>query len=164
MSDIQNNVLARLRQWEISYEVMEHAPVHTMEDCKIVEQHFGVPMPKNLFLTPRNQSAFYLCVVRPQISFKTADVSRQIGSSRLSFASAEKLWDLLRTLPGAISPLGLLFDEDVRVQLLMDRALQNASVLVFHPCENTASVALTSEAFFDVFLPAVHRKPVWIDV
>jgi len=162
--NIRQEVLSRLDALKIPYEMLEHPAARTMEDCRVVEEHFHCVMPKNLFLTPRNQSAFYLCVTRPDAQFRTADVSKQLGASRLSFGSPEMLEELLRTYPGAISPMGLLFDENRRVCLAIDRALRDEPLLAFHPCENTASLALTNESFFGRLLPLLHREPVWVDV
>ena len=164
MSDVKQDVLERLETMGVPFEILEHPPVHTMEDCRLAEEHFGAEMPKNLFLTPRNQSAFYLCIVRPQAHFRTADISKQIGSSRLSFGTPEKLEELLRTLPGAISPMGLMFDPEKKVGLLMDRALKEHPLLIFHPCVNTASLAMTSDAFFGKFLGGLKREITWVDV
>ena len=164
MNDVQRDVCARLEALGIPYAAAEHEPVHTIEDCAVAERLLGARMPKNLFLTPRNQSAFYLLIVRGEAEFRTTDISKQIGSSRLSFAPADKLMELMRTLPGAISPMGLLFDAEHRIRLLMDRALRDEPALVFHPCVNTASLRLTNAAFFERFLPTLGYRPEWVDI
>ena len=164
MNDVQKEVYARLEAMGIAYQAVEHAPVHTIEDCAVAEALLGARMPKNLFLTPRNQSAFYLLLVRGEAEFRTADISKQIGSSRLSFASPEKLMAMMRTLPGAISPMGLLFDEARQIRLLVDRALWEEPALVFHPCVNTASLRLSREDFFDRYLPALGYAPEPVEI
>ena len=164
MSDVEARVYERLRELEIPFEAAAHEAVHTIEDCAVAERLLGARMPKNLFLTPRNQSAFYLLIVRGEAEFRTADISRQIGSSRLSFASAEKLMELMRTLPGAISPMGLLFDAEHKIRLLVDSALKEEPALVFHPCVNTASLRLTNGDFFGKYLPALGYEPEWVEI
>ena len=164
MSDVQKDVYTRLEALGIPYEAVEHEPVHTIEDCAVAERLLGARMPKNLFLTPRNQSAFYLLIVRGEAEFRTADISKQIGSSRLSFASSDKLMEMMRTLPGAISPMGLMFDTERRIRLLADSALRNEPALVFHPCVNTASLRLTNEDFFGKDLSALGVQPQWVEI
>ncbi len=144
---IQDEVYARLREMGIPYEHISHPPVHTMEDCAPNAARLGALMPKNLFCTPRNESAFVLCIVRPDVAFRTADVSKQLGLSRLSFASPERLRQYLRTEPGAISPMGLLFDTAKAVRLAVDAALWDEPLLAFHPCAPTETLSLRQEDF-----------------
>ncbi len=144
---LQEEVYARLEEMGVPCTHISHEAVHTMEDCAPNAARLGALMPKNLFLTPRNESAFVLCVVRPDIAFRTADVSKQLGLSRLSFASPERLMERLRTRPGAISPMGLLFDERRTVRFAVDAALWDEPVLAFHPCVPTETLALTQAAF-----------------
>lgn len=162
MNNVQQEVYARLNALGVPYRAVEHEAVHTIEDCRIAETLLNAKVPKNLFLTPRNQSAFYLLIVRGDVQFRTADISKQIGSSRLSFASAEKLLEMMHTLPGAISPMGLLFDEARPIRLLVDEALRETPVLAFHPCVNTASLAMTNADFFQKYLPAIGRTPEYV--
>ena len=164
MESVKQDVLAALQGLGIAYDLFEHAPVHTMEDCKAAEAALGGVMPKNLFLTPRNHAAHYLLVARPEAPFRTALVSRQLGASRLSFATAEELMDMLRTLPGAISPMGLLFDGEKKVHLAIDRALRGEERLLFHPCVNTATLAVSGADFFGRLLPALGHEAVYVDM
>ena len=164
MESVKQDVLAALQGLGIAYDLFEHAPVHTMEDCKAAEAALGGVMPKNLFLTPRNHAAHYLLVARPEAPFRTALVSRQLGASRLSFATAEELMDMLRTLPGAISPMGLLFDQERKVRLAIDRALRGEERLLFHPCVNTATLAISGADFFGRLLPALGLEAVYVDM
>jgi len=163
MGGVEAEVYARLRAMGVAFEKVEHAPVHTIEDCRVAEELLGGIVPKNLFLTPRNESAFYLLLTRAE-NFRTADVSKKIGSSRLSFASAERLMEKMRTLPGAISPMGLLFPEAREVKLIVDRELLSLPRLLFHPCVNTATLSMSSTDFFEKFLPGAGHAPIMIDI
>lgn len=164
MQSVKDEVLARLRQMGIAFDLFEHAPVATMEDCRPAEAALGGEMPKNLFLTPRNHCAHYLVIARAEAPFRTGSVSRQLGASRLSFASPEELEALMRTRPGAISPMGLLFDDGRSVRLGIDRALRDRPRLLFHPCVNTATLALSGADFFERFLPALGYAPTFVDM
>ena len=86
------------------------------------------------------------------------------GSSRLSFGSEEQMAELLRVHPGAVSPMGLMFDADKRVVLLADAALRDEKRLAFHPCDNAATVAMSGRDFFDVFLPAVGHTLQFVEI
>ena len=164
MASVKEDVLSALGALGVSYELLEHAPVHTMEDCKAAEEALGGVMPKNLFLTPRNHATHHLLIARADAPFRTARISRQLGVSRLSFATAEELMEMLRTLPGAISPMGLLFDREKKVRLAIDRALRGEERLLFHPCVNTATLAISGADFFGRLLPALGHEAVYVDM
>ena len=147
----------------ISYKTAAHPPANTMADCAETDAKMGALTPKNLFLTTKSGKRHYLCLTRPDARFRTSDISRQAGSPRLSFAPGDALWEMLRCRPGSASPLGLIFDEDHRVGLLMDSALRDVPVLGFHPCDNTMTVVMAGEDFFGRFLPAVGVVPEFVE-
>ena len=162
MSDTVSEVLARLDALGIAYRLAEHPPADTMEACAAVDRRLHALTPKNIFLTTKNGRRFCLCITRPDARFRTVDISKQAGFSRLSFAPEEKLYELLRCHGGSASPLGLMFTD--AVTLLVDRALRDQPALGFHPCDNTRTVAIAGSDFFDVFLPAVSVAPVFVEV
>ncbi len=160
--DAKDRILEELARLGIPYDLISHPPVHTMEDCIEPERRLGGVMPKNLFLRPRRQEEFYLCVARADSPFRTSQVSRQAGASRLGFASEEELLRLLHALPGAAGPLALMFDEAKDVRLLMDERLKGEERLIFHPCDNSYSLAVSGRDFFEKFLPAAGRGVTWV--
>ena len=68
-------------------------------------------------------------------------IAKQIGSKRLSFASDEELVELLKLIPGSVTPLGIINDNK-RVKILIDRELR-AQRLLIHPNINTATISIT---------------------
>lgn len=160
--EVSERVLKALDDMGISYDLVRHPAARTMADCEEPARALGGLMPKNLFLTPKNRKSFWLCVTRPEAMLKTSEVSRQAGSARLSFASAEDLMRMLLTRPGAISPLGLAFEEAREVRLLVDERLREEARLVFHPCVNTFSLAISGADFFERFLPATGHEITWV--
>ena len=108
-----------------------------MADCAALDAALGALTVKNIFLTTKNRKRCYLCITRPDARFHTADISRQVGSSRLSFAPEEMLFEKLRCHGGSASPMGLIFPEAAGVGLIVDGALRGEPALAFHPCDNT---------------------------
>lgn len=157
MTEAERAVLAYLEASGIPYERAEHERVSAIAECGAVEKLMGGCMPRNLFLAPRNRSAYWLLIAHAQSVFRTSSVSKQAGSARLSFADEAALWQKLHTHPGAVSPLGLIFDSARDVRLLVDRRLMSEEALLFHPLDNMASVKLSAVAFFERFLPSLGR-------
>ena len=164
MTETAREVYAHLDGMGIKYASMEHAPAMTIEDCLENDKTLGGVTAKNYFLTTKNQKNFYLCLVRPEARLRTSDVSKQVNSSRLSFGSEEQMQELLRVHPGAVSPMGLLFDGENRVRLLVDSGLLQVEKIAFHPCDNTQTLVMKTADFFDVFLPAVHHEPTFVEI
>ena len=160
MSDTTRAVFDYLDRLGIACRVAEHAPAFTMADCAEIDRQLGALTVKNIFLTTKNKKRCYLCICRPDARFHTADISKQVGSSRLSFAPEEMLFERLRCHGGSASPLGLIFPEARGVGLIVDGALRRVPTLAFHPCDNTRTVAMRGEDFFGVFLPAVGVEAV----
>ena len=164
MSDVAREVFARLDALGIPYRVEAHAPAFTMRDCAAVDARLGSLTVKNIFLTTKNRRRCCLCIARPDARFRTADISKQAGYSRLSFAPEDMLLEKLHARPGSASPMGLLFDSARDVALLVDSALADAPVLGFHPCDNTRTLAMANADFFGRFLPAAGVAPVFVTV
>ncbi len=163
VDDVRLSVLAELRARDIPYEMIEHEPADTMEKCALCEARLGGVMPKNLFLTPRSRHVHCLLVMRPELPFHTSVVSKRAGTARLGFAPEEDLFAFLRTRPGSISPLGLMFDREQRVRLMMDEALQTQERVLVHPCDNRYTLALARADQARLF-SAWGRAVEWINL
>lgn len=150
----KDHVLHKLDALGVPYACYEHPAAYTMEDCYRLP--FVTPdllFCKNLLLCNRQQTAFYLLVITPERAFRTAELSRELGVSRLSFAPEEALPSLLGLERGAVSPLGLWFDREHQVRLLFERALRRPGRIAFHPCDNRATVVFEQEIFWTRVAP-----------
>ena len=85
-SETEENTYHFLDQLQISYWRADHATTATIEECLEVEKALGVKICKNLFLCNSQKTAFYLLMMPGDKAFKTKNLSKQIGSARLSFA------------------------------------------------------------------------------
>ena len=113
----------------IDYQRVDHDAAMTMEDCLLIDQVLCATTCKNLLLCNRQNTEFYLLLMPGDKPFKTKLLSAQIGSSRLSFASAEYMEAFLDITPGSLSVLGLMNDKENRVQLLIDEDVQKSSAV-----------------------------------
>ena len=151
-----------LDKLEIEYERIDHPAFDTMQDCSETDELFGVSTVKNLLLCNSQKTEFYMLVMPGDKKFKTKELSTQIGSARLSFASAEHMETLLDITPGSLTILGLINDKDKRVKLLVDRDLEKDEFIVAHPCINTVSLKIRMQDIFKVFLPSLSRDPIFV--
>ena len=148
----------------VDYYRVDHEHADTIEACEEVESLLGCGICKNLFLTNRQQTAFYLLILPGEKPFKTKLLSKQIGSARLSFASAGHMEKYLDITPGSVSVLGLMNDHEGAVRLLVDRDLLREESFGCHPCINTTSLRFKTADLFDVILPALGHEPTFVEL
>lgn len=136
----QEMVYKALDDLGIEYKVIHHEPVHTIEEMDALGIFTDGELCKNLFLRNANGKTHYVVSMmkdkHPDIQ---QDIRSQLGCSRLSFSSDERLMKHLGLTPGAVSPFGILNDPDAEVNVVFDSELRTLDGLVgFHPNDNTA--------------------------
>lgn len=144
----------------VEYEGVDHQPLASAaeDDCAEIAARLGVHICKNLFLCNRKKTEFYMLSMPGEKHFVTADFSKRIGCSRLSFAPADKMLELLNITPGSVSVLGLMNDKDRCVNLYFDRDLLRDKYFGCHPCINTTSLKIKTEDILNKILPAVQHE------
>lgn len=170
-ADTSNRLPKEIRTYDlldslnISYERVDHDTLPTMEACQEVDKLLGIEICKNLFLRNTQKTAFYLLLLPGNKKFKTAVLSKQIGSARLSFAEPEFMEQYLDITPGSVSVLGLMNDRENKVRLLIDKdILDNHPYFGCHPCINTSSLKFRTEDLLTKILPAIHHDYTMVDL
>ena len=140
----------------IEFFRLDHAPAFGSETelCREIEDSLGARICKNLFLANRQRTKFYLLMIPEYKAFRSSDISRQAGSSRLHFAEPEYMEELIDCEPGSASVMGLINDTGHKVQLLVDDDVINAEYVGCHPCINTSSLRIKSADIFERFVRA----------
>lgn len=154
----------RLDKLGINYSRVDHASADTIEQCAQIGKVLGAPICKNLFLCNTQKTTFYLLLMPGDKPFKTKLLSPQLGCSRLSFAPAEYMEQLINCTAGSASVLGLFYDRECRVQLLMDKDLLNEKYFGCHPCVNTSSIGIETSQLLERILPACGHSPIFVEL
>ncbi len=128
----------------VRYEVTEHAAVFNMAELDAVRLPYPDRDAKNLFVRDDKRRNYYLITVKGDKRVDLKDFRKRYGLRPLSFASPEDLMAIMGLIPGAVTPLGLLSDEERKVTLFLDSAFSGGLVGV-HPNDNTATVWLEAE-------------------
>lgn len=123
----------------ISYEVTEHMAVFNMEELDAVELPYPDCDAKNLFVRDDKKRNYYLITVKGDKRVDLKAFRKAHGLRNLSFASADDLMEIMKLIPGAVTPLGLLNDEEHKVILYLDSAFGDELIGV-HPNDNTSTV------------------------
>jgi Ala-tRNA(Pro) deacylase len=160
---MNTKLISILSALSIPYEQIEHPPVYTSEQARRLVPKQSASSAKNLFLKDKKSRNFYLLVFDDQKKLNIKELSKQIGSTRLSLASPEQLDQLLEVEPGAVSLLALVNDPDQVVQLLFDRELWETNSLQCHPLVNTETLVIPMRAVRR-FLEYVGHKVRLVDL
>ena len=148
----------------IDYQRVDHDVAMTMEACAAVDEILGAPICKNLLLCNRQCTQFYLLLLPGDKVFKTSVLSKQIGSSRLSFASGEYMERFLDITPGSLSILGLMNEQENHVLLLIDKDVLKGEYIGCHPCINTTSLKLKTSDLVEKIIPAMGHTPTYVEL
>ncbi len=143
----------------VTYQRIDHPPADTMEVCAAKNAILQATICKNLFLSNRQGTMFYLLMMPAEKQFRTSVVSKQVGSARLSFGSSEKMEEYLDVTPGSASVMGLINDTGRRVQLLIDADILTGEYFGCHPCINTSSLKIKTQDLLEKILPLIHHQP-----
>lgn len=140
-NETEEKVYSTLDKLNIKYDRVDHEPVFTAEEAKacvtgLIE---GVRC-KNLFLQDTKKN-YYLYFITDTKKADLKFLRDQINSTRLSFASEEKLYEMLKLTKGSVTPLGVVNDESNKVIVLLDKDNKDTNVLL-HPQFNTTTLSI----------------------
>ena len=140
-------VLEKLKELNIDFKLVEHEAVYTMEEIDNLGKDFfeGAQNCKNLFVRDQKGKKHFLIVISEAKRANLSEIAEKIGSTKLSFASEERLMKYLKLTPGAVSPLAVINDENSEVEVVLDEDLKKEEKLAVHPNINTATVILKPE-------------------
>ena len=158
-------VLEKLKELQIEYDIVEHIPVYTIEEMENLGPEYfkGAHICKNLFLRDAKGKRHFLVIIGQDKKADIKSIEAQIGCTRLSFASPERLDKYLKLQKGSVTPFGLINDVEKQVEVVIDRDLMNKNKLGFHPNINTATV-LISFKDLEKFLKEQKNKVTYIKV
>ena len=153
-----------LRLADVDFLRVSHKSIGTIEECAEIKQVLGVSICKNLFLTNSQKTDFYLVIMPGEKPFKTKLLSPQLECSRLSFAPIELMEQYIGCTPGSASVLGLLFDNELRVRLVIDNDLLKEEFFGCHPCDNSTSLKIKTRDVIEKLIPFTHHTPTFVNL
>lgn len=144
--DAKEAVYEKLKELGIEFGITEHKAVFTIEEMSRLPNLKIEDVCKNLFLRDERGKKHFLVVMCEEKQADLKKIREQLGSSRLSFASEERLGKYLGLTKGSVTPLGIFNDKNCEVELLIDGDLKGRPRLGFHPNENTATVWISFDS------------------
>ena len=127
---------------KINYIRKDHKPIFTTLDSKKLKLNLNGTSTKNLFLRNKKGDRHFLLCISEEKKVNLKELEVILNSSKLSFASPERLKNILGILPGSVSLLSLINDEFKKVEVLIDLDIWNADYIQCHPLTNTSTISL----------------------
>ena len=152
-----------LERLGIRFEYIEHPPAPTIEIARKYWDGYDAKHCKNLFFRNHKGNRHYLVVLDCDCDMDIHAIEKMLCQGKLSFASEQRMLKYLGVRPGSVTPFGLINDTDRHVHLFIDKNLQKAARLSFHPCINTASLII-SFADFIRFLDNAGNSYEWLEL
>lgn len=152
-------ILQRLKELGIQYELIEHKAVFNMEEMDALGKDFfkGATICKNLFLRDQKGKRHFLVTMKEEKQANLAEIAKSCLATKLSFASEERLKKYLNLTPGAVTPLAIINDEQKAVEVILDKDLFKEEKIGVHPGVNTATVII-SPADLEKYIKANGNK------
>ena len=148
-----------LNEKNISYEITNHKAVYNMKEASEIDIPYPNQDAKNLFVRDDKKKNYYLITVRGNKRVDLKEFSIKNNTRRLSFASKEDLMKIMKLIPGAVTPMGILNDENNIVKFYLDKEfLEEPKFLGVHPNDNTATVWLKTRDMLEILRE--HGNPV----
>ena len=151
-----------LEKHGISFQRFDHPAVFTTEESSKLP-----PMPgagtKNLFLRDGKGTRFFLVAVPHEKRVSLKDLGKIIGAKKLSFGSPELLKQYLGVEPGSVTLLGLIFDVDHKLEVIIDESLWKAEQIQCHPLVNTATNVIDHNGL-EKFLKETGHEAMVIEI
>ena len=150
MNEVIEKVTNKLDELGIHYELEEHEAVFTIDDMIQLGLNKKGMIAVNLFLRDAKGKRHFLVLHDGEKHTDIKKLQEQIGCTRLSFGSEERLMKHLGLTKGSVSPFGLINNENHDVEVIIDESIKNEPRLGFHPNTNTATVFLSYNDFNEV--------------
>ena len=146
----------------ILYRLYQHPPVFTVAESEKIEHDIPGVHCRNLFLRDKKKN-MYLLVVANDTEVDLKKLQDVIGSDRLSFGSADRLWEVLGVRPGSVCPFCIMNDKKKEVKLLLDADMMEGPIVNYHPMENHMTVGLTPAELLR-FFDSIDREAHIVDL
>ncbi len=159
-NQLQEETYKALEYLKISFERVDTDEAITMEDCVLIDQKLDMKMVKTLFLCNRKKTIFYLFITTGEKAFDTKNFSHALGISRVSFAPAELMEEMLGNKIGVATVFGTLLDMDRDVQVIVDKEVADEEYYGCSDGTTTCYMKIKTKDIMDRFLPYVKHKPV----
>lgn len=156
-----DQLLERLDALGIPHQTYCHQPLFTVEESKALRGDLPGHHCKNLFLKDK-KGRYWLVVALEDAVIALNHFDKVIGSARLTFASPERLFEVLGVRPGSVTPFALINDTAHVVRVILQKRMMEQDVVNYHPLLNNRTTGLAPADLLR-FIRACGHEPEIVD-
>ena len=142
---MNKEIFEKLKELEIEYKQVDHPVMFTMEEIAEYGLNSHGHIPKNLVLRDVKGTRNMLVLVHGDKRADLRLIRDEIDSTKLSFASDERLDKYLKVEKGSVSPFGVIYDTEKELEIYFDSDLKKEDIVGCHPNDNRATLFLKFE-------------------
>lgn len=159
----EEDLFTLLEELGIKTTTCRHAPLYTVEESQKLRGEIQGGHCKSLFLKDKKNN-FILAVLSEdrRLDMKALFTSGKLNVGRLSFASPERMIDMLGIKPGSVTPFSLINVEHKELIIVLDKGMMENEYLNYHPLHNEATTTIHREDLLK-FIKHFDFDPIIID-
>ncbi len=147
----KNEIYDYLKRKNIWHEITEHKAVYNMAELSEIDIPYPECDAKNLFVRDDKKRNYYLITVKGDKRVDLKEFRQKNNTRALSFASENDLMNIMHLLPGSVTPLGILNDDERKVNVFIDKDFKESPYIIgVHPNDNTATVWLKIDDLINI--------------
>jgi len=163
-SVLEENVYTKLNELNIQFDRVDNDTVEAMEECVEISNKLGAEIRKTIIVCNEKKTQFYLVVLPAEKRFDSKLFRDKMGCSRVSFAKAEDMQEILGVVPGSATIMSVINDKDNIVKVAIDKEVADSEFFACNTGENTRHIKIKTSDLLNVFLPNVNHEPTIIEL
>ena len=156
------SLMQKLDDLGVTYTRYDHEAVFTVAESEKIEADMPGTHCRNLFLRDKKKRMF-LVVLPNDVEVDMKKLAPIIGSDRISFGSADRLWEFLGVRPGSVCPFAIINDPEHKIKLVLDESMMKADIVNYHPLINTMTLGLSPDGLI-TFIKDCGHDPLIVDL
>lgn len=163
-SVLEENVYTKLNELNIKFDRVDNDTVEAMEECVEISNKLGAEIRKTIIVCNEKKTQFYLVVLPAEKRFDSKLFRDKMGCSRVSFAKAEDMQEILGVVPGSATIMSVINDKDNIVKVAIDKEVADSEFFACNTGENTRHIKIKTSDLLNVFLLNVNHEPTIIEL
>ncbi|MBQ6497527.1 MAG: prolyl-tRNA synthetase associated domain-containing protein [Bacilli bacterium] len=163
-SDLEKKVYEKLNELSINFDRVDNDTVESMEECLEIDKKLGAEIRKTIIVCNDKKTQFYLVVLPAEKRFDSKAFRDKMECSRVSFARAEDMQEILGVVPGSATVMSVVNDNDDKVKVVIDKEVADAEYFACNTGENTRHIKIKTSDLLEKYLPSVNHDPKIIEL
>lgn len=144
----------------VKYQLIFHPRVVTTEQSRAVVNVDNCIACKSLYVKDKKSPRCYLMVLAFDKRAEMRQYAELVGTTKFEFATEQQLQQDLGVTRGSVSPFAFL-NGGSDVMLILDKDILDSPLVKFHPCDNSATVVLSTQDFVK-YLNSIDKKYILV--